>query len=296
MAIKNKNLGSIVCDVALYFFLTVAAVLCVMPMWHVMMSAISEPGELYASTDFLFLPTGGVSFEAWKVVIREYPIFRGYLNTIFYTISSVCIGLLLTLLGAYVLSEKKFIYSTFLVIIFVIPMFLNAGLMPQYIVNYNLGITNTPFAVILPTAVGGLNILLVRAGIKNVAGAISEAAKIDGAGHMTVLFGIITPLIVPYISMVVMFTVIMQWNSWMLPKIYLTKEVEELWPLALIVNNIVNESQSKGGMSIGVNKLEEYGPAIKMITILLSSFPLLIIYPFIQKYFEKAAIVGAVKG
>ena len=176
-----------------------------------------------------------------------------------------------------------------------LPMFVNAGMIPQYVVNYKLGLTNTIWALVLPGCCTALNVLMVRVGMQ-ATDAYCEAAQIDGAGHLQTLFKIVLPLVIPYVSVVVMFSVITQWNSWMLPKIYLSKEVENLYPLSLIIYNMIQQTEGTGGMSIGINKLEEYGPSIQMVTILISSLPLLCIYPFIQKFFEKAVVIGGVKG
>lgn len=279
----------------LYFWLTVLALICVLPMWHVIMGAFSNYSDIYVNNSFLFVPIGKFSPEAWKYVFEQYPIGRGYLNTIFYTLASTLIGLLLSLLGGYVLSRKNFMFRVPLFIIILLPMFINAGIMPLYIVVYNLHMTNTVWAVILPTCCNAMNIFMVRAGMEGISDSYAEAAQLDGAGHLRILFSIIVPLVVPYISVVVMFAIIAQWNSWMYPKIFLSKQSEDLYPLALIVRNIILESESNN-IQTSLNEMEEYGPIFNLITILISSVPLLITYPFIQGFFEKAVVIGGVKG
>ena len=292
---KKKRPSDIVCSGIVGLILTLLALVCILPMWHVLMSAISAPKELYATSDFLFLPVGGISFEAWSLVWENYPILRSFFNTVFYTAAYTAIGLILTLLAAYVLSRKDFMWRTPLLVIFIIPMFVNAGMIPQYIVIYNLHLTNTIWSIILPGCCTAMSILMVRVGM-TATDSYCEAAEIDGAGHLRTLFEIVLPLVIPYVSVVLMFSVITQWNSWMLPKIYLSKEVEHLYPLSLVIYNMIQQTEGTGGMSIGINKLEEYGPSIQMVTILISSLPLLIVYPFIQKFFERAVIIGGVKG
>lgn len=291
----KKRSSDVIADGIIAVILIAIALVCVLPMWHVVMAAISKPKDLYASSDFLFRPVGGVSFEAWSIVWKNYPILRSYFNTILYTVLYTGIGLLLTLLGAYVLSRKDFLFRNLIFVFMLLPMFVNAGMIPQYVVNYKLGLTNTIWALVLPGCCTALNVLMVRVGMQ-ATDAYCEAAQIDGAGHLQTLFKIVLPLVIPYVSVVVMFSVITQWNSWMLPKIYLSKEVENLYPLSLIIYNMIQQTEGTGGMSIGINKLEEYGPSIQMVTILISSLPLLCIYPFIQKFFEKAVVIGGVKG
>lgn len=294
--VKDKgNPKEIICDVLLYGALAIFALICFLPMWHVLMSAISDPSELYVSTDFLFLPVGKISFETWKLVIEEYPILQGYLNTIFYTVSATVLNVVLTLLAAYVLSRNNFLFQGPIFLFIVIPMFISGGMIPLYTVVHNLGMTGTVWSIIIPGCCNALYIFMVRKGILGIGDAYIEAAELDGAGHLTIMFRIVLPLIVPYISVIVMYTIIGQWNQWMLPKIFLGSDKQELYPLSLMLYNLLelSGSTSVGG---GMNMLEEYNKSIQMVVILMSSLPLIIIYPFVQKYFEKAVIIGGVKG
>ena len=292
--IKSKPID-LFWDGLLYFFLIVLALLCLLPMWHVIMAAISDPSELYVTNDFLFLPTGGVSFKAWNMVFEDYPILRGYLNTIIYALGATALGLILSLLAAYVLSRKAFMFKGAFFLFLVIPMFVSGGMIPLYTVVYKLGMTGTIWSIIIPGCCSVLNIFLLRNGMAGIDEAYSEAAKLDGAGHWTILFQIIIPLIGPYVSVIVMFTLIGQWNQWMLPKIFLGADKQELYPLSLVIYNLM---QLSGSTSIqgGMNELEEYNSSIQMISILLSSAPLLIVFPFFEKHFEKAVVIGGVKG
>jgi len=271
------------------------ALVCILPMWHVLMGAISDPIALTASKNFHFIPAGKVSFEGWKIVFAKNTIIRGYLNTIFYTVSSTLIGTLLALLGAYVLSRNTKLKIPFFIFL-IIPMFVGAGIIPFYIVVYNLGMTNTPLAMIIPGCCGVFNIILLRAGIVGLPDSILEAAEIDGARHMTVLLRIVLPLIVPYIGVVMMFSVIGHWNSWLFASIFISAARKDLYPLALILRDILirgNTQDITGGSGIVV---DFYKDSIQLVTILASSLPLIIAFPFFQKNFEKAVILGGVKG
>lgn len=270
--------------------------ICVLPMWHVAMASISRPFSLAATNKFLFKPVGGFSLEGWKIVFSNDTIMRGYLNTIIYSTSSTSLGTFLAMLGAYVISRKNVLLKPFFVVFVVLPMFLNPGLIPNYMVVYRLGLTNTPFALIIPGCLSALNIFLINQGIASIPGSIMEAAEIDGASHMRTLFIITLPLIVPYLGVVVMFSVIAQWNSWMMASVYLSNEYDYLYPLALIIREILmrnntNKFTAGSGATAGL-----YKESIQMVTILASSLPLIIIYPFMQKYFERAVIIGSVKG
>ena len=276
-------------------FLIAFAMVCVLPMWHVLMSSISNPKSLYVNTDFLFLPTGGVSFETWKIVFTKYPIVRGYLNTLLYTVLSVGIGLILSLLGAYALYKKNLLFKNLIFLFVFLPMFVNAGLIPQYVMAYRLHLTNTIWGIVLTGCCNAMNILVIKRGLDNIPLATIEAAEIDGANDFQILFRIIVPMIVPSISVIVMFGIINMWNSWLIPSIYLSQQSADLYPLALIVRNIINETSGTSN-SLSINTSVEYTTSIRMVAIVMSSAPLLILFPFVQKYFEKAVILGSVKG
>ena len=165
LKIKKKS-SDIIADGIIAVILIAIALVCILPMWHVIMAAISKPKDLYASSDFLFRPVGGVSFEAWSIVWKNYPILRSYFNTILYTVLYTGIGLLLTLLGAYVLSRKDFLFRNLIFVFMLLPMFVNAGMIPQYVVNYKLRLTNTIWALVLPGCCTALNVLMGRVGMQ----------------------------------------------------------------------------------------------------------------------------------
>lgn len=269
---------------------------CVLPMWHVAMASLSKPFSLAATNKFLLKPAGGFSLEGWEIVFSNDTILRGYLNTIIYSLSSTALGAFLATLGAYVISRKNVLLKPFFVVFVVLPMFVNPGLIPNYMVVYKLGFTNTPLALIIPGCLSALNIFLINQGIVSIPESIPEAAEIDGSSHLRTLFIITLPLIVPYIGVVVMFSVIAHWNSWMMASVYLSNEYDHLYPLALIIREILmrnntNKFTAGSGASAGL-----YRDSIQMVTILASSLPLIIIYPFLQKHFERAVIIGSVKG
>ena len=276
--------------------LAIAAV-CALPMWHVIMGSFTDPVTLSANNSFLFSPINGkFSLEGWKIVFRNNLILKGYRNTIFYVLSSTVLGVFLSMIGAYVLSRKDVFWKIPLIVFFVIPMFISGGLIPFYMVVYKLGMTNTIWAMIVPGCCNVLYIILIRNGIATIPEAVIEAAEIDGAKHLTILVRIVLPLSVAYIAVVAMFSVIGQWNSWLNASIFLSKQYENLYPLQLIIREIIVKGNTSGVTAGSGIKVDYYKESIQLVTIVASSLPLIIIYPFAQKYFEKAVIIGGIKG
>ena len=297
MVKRKLNVSHLIADIIKIIVLIALAAVCLLPMWHVIMGSLSDPLTLAASNSFLFFPISGkFSIEGWKIVFRNNLILRGYLNTIFYTTASTVLGVFLSMLGAYVLSKKKLFWKVPIIVFLIIPMFVSGGLIPFYIVVYNLGMTNTVWAMIIPGCCNIFGIILIRNGIASIPESVIEASEIDGAQHMTVLLRIVLPLSVPYIAVVAMFSVIGQWNSWLNASLFISKAYEKLYPLQLIVREIIVRGNT-GGVTAGSGiKVDFYKESIQLVTIVASSLPLILIYPFVQKHFEKAVILGGVKG
>ena len=296
--VKRKfKLSHLIADIIKVVVLIAVAAACFLPMWHVIMGSLSDPLSLAANNSFLFFPIGGkFSIEGWKIVFAKNLIFRGYLNTIFYTSASTVLGVFLSMLGAYVLSKKKLFWKIPIVVFLIVPMFVSGGLIPFYMVVYNLGMTNTVWAMIIPGCCNVFGIILVRNGIAAIPESVIEAAEIDGARHMSILLRIVLPLSVPYIAVVAMFSVIGQWNSWLNASLFLSKAYENLYPLQLIVRDIIVRGNT-GGVTGGSGlQVDFYKESITLVTIVASSLPLILVYPFVQKHFEKAVILGGVKG
>ena len=274
-------------DILLLLFI---AFVCIIPLWHVIMAAISDGHAMYTSDSILILPAGGISFEGFKYVIGMPEVWKGYGMTIFYVVSSTLLGVFLTMLGGYYLSQKT-LYSKFVNVFVILTMMFNGGLVPTYMVIRTLGLINTPLAIIIPGCTNAIYIMMAVTAFKNVPQAIKEAALLDGCGHFRMMFKIYFPMAKGIIMVVAMNCVIMQWNSWFTASIYLTgPKARDLWPLQLVMKDLMatySEDKILSTLPIDFNKFN-----IQYVLIVVSTLPILIASPFFQRYFGDATVGG----
>ena len=202
----------------------------------------------------------------------------------------------LTCLAAYVLSRKNVLFNGVITFIIMFTMFFSGGMIPTYLLVNNLGLTNTYWALILPTAISTYNMIIMRTGFAAIPESLEESAKIDGASHFTILFKIVIPLAKPTMAVIVLYYAVACWNSWFNAMIYLQKR-RDLQPLQLILRGILIENDTSNMQDGNVGQdTESIAESIKYAVIVVATLPILAIYPFLQKYFIKGIMIGAVKG
>ena len=201
------------------------------------------------------------------------------------------VNIIATCMAAYVLSRKQFMLRRFLTVMFIFTMYFNGGLIPSYLLIKDLDLINSRLALILPGAVNTFNLMIMITGFEGVPESLEESARMDGAGDWTILFRIIMPLAKPTIMVMVLYYAVGHWNSWFNAMIYL-RDADKM-PLQIFLRDILTRSQL-GAMS-GQVDVEDVGLTIKYATIIVSTVPILCIYPFIQKHFVKGVMIGAVK-
>lgn len=293
---KHYPKGVIIRSVILYGILAVIAILCVLPVWHVLMASFSDPMKYLSFEGFLFWPLeGDFSVQAYEMLFRNEYLWRSYFNTIFYTTASVLIGLVISIMASYALCRKGMLLKRPILFFILITMFFNGGMVPFYIVVHSLGLVNTVWSMILPTCCNALNIIMLRTGMLAIPDSIREAAEIDGAGPVRVMIQIIVPLCVPFIVVVALFNFVAQWNSWANASMFLTAEHQELYPLQLIMRDILLYDNRSGITTGSMLPISVFLPGIRMAAVVVASLPLIIAYPFLQKHFEKGMIIGGVK-
>ena len=291
-----KKSPSDVVAIAAAFILTGGfALVCVLPMWHVLMASLSDPIELNLFKGFLFAPLT-FSTEGYRLLFSYTNLWRSYLNTVIYTVSATSLGLALDLLAAYVLSRKNLMLKRALLIIIIIPMLFNGGIIPLYMVVRGLGLTNTMGAMIIPACCNTMSIIMLKNGMESVHDAICEAAQIDGAGHVRILWQIMLPLTTAFMATVVLFNGIGHWNSWVNASMFISASHKDLYPLQLIMRDILIDSSTEGVVSPSGYPITYYLASLRVVMVIVGSLPLIILYPFMQKYFEKGIIIGGVKG
>ncbi|MFU0800866.1 MAG: carbohydrate ABC transporter permease [Xylanivirga thermophila] len=293
MAIK-KTKGEKIFQVVNAILMVILIIITLYPILYVAFASLSKPSELIQHQGILWKPLG-FSIEAYKMVFKNPMISIGYQNTLFYVVVGTAFNILLSCLGAYILSRKGLYIKKFLTVFIIFTMYFDGGLIPFYLLVKKLGLTNTRWALIIPRAINTWNLIVMRTAFASVPDSLEESARIDGAEDFSILFKIILPLVMPTIAVMVLFYAVAHWNGWFDAMVFLRKR--ELYPVQLILREILisNDTSSMMFNVSGVDK-EPVGETIKYATIIITTLPILFIYPFLQKYFVKGIMVGAVKG
>ncbi|MYL46719.1 ABC transporter permease subunit [Virgibacillus halodenitrificans] len=280
----------------LFVFLIVVVI--IYPLIFVISASISDPAAV--STGEMWLWPVDITFEGFKLVFNNDAIWLGYRNTIFYTILGTLIHLIILLPCAYALSRKELMAKKFILWIILFTMLFNGGLIPTYLLIKSLGMVDTIWAIVIPNVVGAWSILVARAFFQqSIPDQLVEASKIDGASDFYIFAKIVLPLSLPIIAVMALFHAVSLWNQYFIALIYLSDQ--NLYPLQLILREIlvVNEIGADGGGEAGlaeslVNQVKTAG-LVKYAVIIVSSLPLLIVYPFLQRFFVKGVLIGSVK-
>lgn len=291
---RDRSLTDKTMDVAIYSLLSILVVITLYPLLYVAFASISEASQLVTHKGLLYKPLG-ISFEAYKSVFKNPGILTGYRNTLFIVVMGVTLNLFMTALGAYVLSRKNVMWNKAFIFIIILTMFFNGGLIPIYLVVKGVGLLDSLWAPIVPFAISTFNLIIMRTAFMSVPDSLEESAKIDGANHFTIMFRIILPLSMPVIAVMILYYAVDKWNGWFYSSIFIKDR--ELFPLQLILREILLANQTDS-MSAGAAAGDQFqiGETIKYATIMVATIPILCVYPFVQKYFVKGVMVGALKG
>lgn len=292
--VYKKTVGSVLFDAVNAIVLILLMIVTLYPFLYVVFSSVSDAKELVAHSGLLIKPVG-FSLAAYDAVIKNDMIWLGYRNTLFYVIVGTAFNIVMTSMGAYVLSRKDFLWKNVLTTMVVITMFFGGGLIPTYLLMQKLGFVNSVWALIIPGAISTWNLIIMRTSFSSIPASLEESAKIDGANDFTILFKIIIPLSLPVIAVMVLYYGVAHWNAWFSAMIYLRKR--ELYPLQLILREILVDSRTEGMMTdVSILEKQYMSETIKHATIVVSTLPILCSYPYLQKYFVKGVMIGALKG
>lgn len=291
----KRSKGEKIFAVFNYTGMVVLCIIFILPVWHVLMGSISDPLRISAYSGIILYPLGNVTFGGYKLVLQNNSILRSYLNTILIVVTATGLGTLLTILSAYVMSVRGLYWKKPFNFIVTFTMIFNGGLIPTYMVVRNLHMLDTYWSLIIPGCCVAYNIIIMRTSFSQVPAALSEAATIDGAGHFRILCQIILPVSKSIIAVIVLFYAIQQWNAWFNASIYLQNR--DLYPLQLTLREIVLKSSENSIIANADGEtVDIYRPLIKYCTIMVSIIPMMIVYPFVQKYFVKGVMIGSIKG
>ncbi|MFE5320635.1 carbohydrate ABC transporter permease [Paenibacillus sp. NPDC056579] len=275
-------------------FLTALMLLTIYPIIYVAFASVSDAGQLMAFNGILWKPLG-LSFDAYSSVFANPNILKGYFNTFFVVVVGLMFNILLTSLGAYSLSRKSLGYRKPIMLFIVFTMFFSGGLIPFYLTVKGVGLANTLWALIIPQAINTFNLILMKTAFESIPDALEESAKMDGANDFVILFRIILPLSMPVIAVMLLYYGVSHWNSWFHALIFL--QDRSMYPLQLILREILLQGEASA-MAVGASDSDVamLSVTLKYATIIVATVPILLVYPFLQKYFVKGALIGAIKG
>ena len=300
---ENKKSGKLTglseksSDIVLVVICAIILFIVAYPLYYVLVASVSNPYDVYAGKTFL-LPSQ-FTLDGYKSVFADPSILTGLLNSFKYTIVGTIFSVVVLYLAAYPLSVKDLPGRKFLSIFFIITMYFGGGMVPTYLVVKQTGLINNMWALFLPGGVAVGNMIIVRNFFENsIPGAMIEAANIDGASKWTTFIKIVVPLSRSIMAVMVVFSMVAYWNDWFTSMIYLPSPNKA--PLPLVLRNILIKSSASASqastISGGFAELNKMTEMIKFSSIIIAALPMLIIYPFVQKYFEKGFMAGAVKG
>ena len=275
-------------------FLAILALIVLYPLYFIVIAAISDPDAVLAG-DVVLYPVR-ITMEGFSKIIERKDVWLGYRNTIFYTALTVILSILVTVPAGWALSRKTLPGKKAFMIYFIIPMFFGGGLIPFYNVMSSLGLVNTIWAIVLPAILSVWNLFMTKTFFESsIPDTLIEAATIDGAGSFRIFGEVVLPLSKAIIAVMALYYAVGQWNSYFNAMIFLQNE--NLYPLQLVLKEILIASESTVGGS-GETILQQYRLAnqLKYVSVIVSSVPVLLLYPFVQKYFAQGVMIGSLKG
>lgn len=292
MKVKRSR-GERIFSVFNYIFLSLVVVICLYPVWYVVVASFSNSNLLTQYTGLLLKPVG-FSIDAYKKVFQNPMISRGYLNTLFILAVGLVLDMLMTSLGAYFLSRKNVMFKKSITMFISFTMFFPGGMIPFYLNLKDLHLTGTHWGLIIPFMITTRNMIILRTAFEAIPDSLVEAAQIDGAGHLKILTTVILPLTKATLAVIVLYYGVSIWNSWFWASAILRER--ELYPLQVVLREILL-SNDTSSMTAGASAAdtEAIGMSIRYATIVVATVPILCIYPFLQRYFTKGTMVGAVK-
>lgn len=293
--LNKRGSFDIVFDGLIYLFMLLFFIIVAYPILYVLALSFSSR-EAVLNNEVYIIPVG-FNFDNYKLVLKHEFLPKAFLNSVFYTVFGTLYSMILTILGAYALSRKNYFGRDFIMFLIAFTMMFGGGMIPSYMLIKNLGLLNTRLALIIPFAVSQYNLIVMRTYMQQIPSAIEESAKLDGANDFVILFRIFVPMSKPVIATITLFYAAGQWNDFFSGLIYL--DDKNKFPLQLVIRDLLitqNDATLNQGLAAqqGMPSLTPGGfrAAIVVVTVL----PLLVVYPFIQKYFVKGVMLGSIKG
>lgn len=294
---KKPNADSVF-DMVNLAVMLVLLVVFLWPLWFVVIASISDPGQVWQGNVILF--PKGITLDAYEEVIQYKSIWSGYRNTLLYTLLGTAINMVLTVCAAYPLSRRDFPPRKILIIVLMVTMYFSGGLIPTYLVVNRLGLIDTVWAMMIPNALSVFNIIVTRTYFVNsIPEELREAAQLDGAGTVQYLFRVVLPLSKPILAVIGLFYAVGHWNDFYSALIYINSQ--QLLPLQSVLRKLLLTTQMTLQISSSMSPEEimrktQLAQTLKYSSIIVSTVPVLCLYPLVQKHFVKGMMIGSVKG
>jgi len=285
---KKIKVEDLVLDIIIYTTLTLLTIVCAYPVWYVIVASFSNTTDLALNQGLLLWPRE-FDFGGYMLVFRDKSIVQGFINSVLVLVLSLPINIVLTLFCGYFLSCTNMFWKKILVNIIMFTMMFHGGMIPAYLNVRDLGLYNTIWALVLPGALSVYNAVICKTAIEGVPDSLKESAYIDGASDWVIIFKIIMPLIKATLAVLLMYYGVAHWNAWFNASIYLKEE--RLLPLQNIIRNLLISNSVADA-----DDFNAYAETIKYSAIVVSTVPIMCVYPFLQKHFTKGIMIGAVKG
>jgi putative aldouronate transport system permease protein len=287
--VKHQTFSGRIFDVFNYTFMALLAFITLYPFWDTLIVSVIPLEEYLASSIHIF--PKNISFEAYTHLFSMKELWRSYGVTIFITVVGTAVNMLLTIMAAYALSKRELKGQTIIMFLIVFTMMFSGGLIPSYLIVKNLGMINSLWALIVPSAINTYNLIIMRNFFSAIPDELEDSARMDGCNDMGILFKIIIPLSMPSIATITLFYAVARWNEFFSAVFYINSK--ELWPLQLFLRAMLFENEAS--YSSGADSPFLLGVSIKMAAVMAATIPVMLIYPFFQKYFVKGAMIGAIK-
>ncbi|OXS55367.1 sugar ABC transporter permease [Cohnella sp. CIP 111063] len=278
----------------LYFLLSLITAATLYPFWHVLMYSVSDPK--LAMGGGLFLLPRGFAFDSYEMLFRNSSIFHAYSNSLFRLFVGTLINVTLTAMLAYPLSIRRFMGRTPITLLIFFTMLFNGGMIPTYLLVNNLGLVDSLWALIVPSAISAWNFFIMKNYFQGLPPELEESANMDGATPLRTLFSIILPVSMPVIAAISLFYGVWHWNSYFDAVLYLHSQDKQILTIFLRSMMSFSATESTRSMNDSMTIANISEESVKMATIIATMLPMLLIYPFLQKYFVKGVLIGSVKG
>lgn len=293
----QKTSGELVFDIVIKIIFVLILIGILYPLWFIIIASFSSPTDI-ANGEVLLIPKH-INFDGYKQLFSANLIWKSYRNTIIYTVVGTFVQLAVNLPAGYALSRSELVGKKWIFLFFAIPMFISGGLIPTYLNIRNLGLLNNPLALILPGAVSTYNILVIRSFFKeNIPETLWEVAQLDGCGITRFFIQIAVPLSKAIIAVIGLWAAVGIWNSWFEAMIYIQNE--NLQPLQLVLRRILIVNEGMGGSgsagaSASAALSQQRAEMMKYGAMIVSTLPIMCVYPFLQKYFNQGVMIGSIK-